>query len=77
MSLQIIQDGKGKTAGVFIPIKQWKQLKKQHTELEQLEYVEPTKAQLLQELKEAVIELGLIKKGKLKACPVQEFLNEL
>ncbi len=77
MSLQIIQDGKGKTAGVFIPIKQWKQLKKQHTGLEQLEYVEPTKAQLLQELKEAVIELGLIKKGKLKARPAEEFLNEL
>ena len=77
MSLQLIQDGSGKTTGVFIPIREWKQLKKQHRDLEFLEYTEPTKAQILQELKEAVMELPLIEKGKLKARPAKELLNEL
>ena len=41
------------------------------------EYEEPTKEQILQELKEAVVELGLIEQGKLKARPAKELLNEL
>ena len=51
MRLQMIQDYRGKATGVFIPIKEWKQLKKQHSDLEALEYEEPTKEQILQELK--------------------------
>jgi hypothetical protein len=77
MSLQVIQDSKGKTTGVFIPINDWKKLKKQHKDLEVLEYKEPTKEQILQELKEAVVELKLIEQGKLKARPVKDLLNEL
>ncbi len=77
MRLQLIEDSKGKTTGVFIPINDWKKLKKQNKNLEELEYQEPTKAQLLQELKEAVTELKLIEQGKLKARPAKELLNEL
>lgn len=77
MRLQVIQDSKGKATGVFIPINDWKELKKQHKELAVLEYEEPTKEQILQELKEAVIELKQVEQGKLKARPVQELLNEL
>jgi len=77
MELQIIEDAKGKPAGVFIPISKWRQLKKRHKDLEALEYEEPTKIQLLQELKEAVRELALIEKGKLKSRPVKELLDEL
>jgi len=29
MGLQVIQDSKGKAAGIFIPINEWKRLKKQ------------------------------------------------
>jgi hypothetical protein len=65
MKIQMIQDSKGKATGVFIPIKEWKQLKKQYSDLEDLEY------------KEAVIELSLIQKGKLKARSAKELLNEL
>ena len=75
MRLQIIQDSKGKTTGVYMPINEWKELKKQ--DLEVLEYEEPTKKQLLQELKEAVNELKLIEQGKLKARPAKDLLNEL
>ncbi|HTB32308.1 MAG TPA: hypothetical protein VK808_09805 [Bacteroidia bacterium] len=35
------------------------------------------KALLIKEMKEAVEEMKLIKKGKLKARPVKELLNEL
>ncbi len=77
MRLQVIQDGKGKTTGVYIPINEWKELKKQHKDLAVLEYDEPTKEQLLQELKEAVSELSLIEQGKLKARPAKALLDEL
>ena len=77
MRLQIIQDSKGKATGVFIPINDWQQLKKQHKDLAILEYEEPSKGQILQELKEAVIELKQVEQGKLKARPIQELLNEL
>ena len=36
-----------------------------------------SKAQLLSEIKEAVIELNLVKKGKLKARSVEDLMNEL
>ncbi|MEH6309206.1 hypothetical protein RYH73_26375 [Olivibacter sp. CPCC 100613] len=77
MRLQIIQDSKGKATGVYIPINEWKELKKRYTDLEELEYEEPTKEQILRELKEAVQELKLVEQGKLKARPLQELLNEL
>jgi len=76
MKLQIIQDSKGKATGVFIPIKEWKTLKKQYHDLELLE-AEPNKNLMLAELKEAITELKLIEQGKLKARPIKELLDEL
>jgi len=77
MSLQIIQDSKGNATGVFIPIKEWKEIKKQHKVLAILENKEASKSLVLQELKEAVEELNLIEKGKLKARPIKQLLDEL
>ncbi|MFM2388412.1 MAG: hypothetical protein RL660_3169 [Bacteroidota bacterium] len=77
MSLQVIHDSKGKATGVYIPMPQWNQLKKQHKDLESLEYVEPSKAELLLELKQALLELKQIEQGKLKARPIKALLNEL
>lgn len=77
MKIQIIQDSKGKATGVYIPISEWKELKKQFKDLEALEHEEPTKEQILQELKEAVNELKLVEQGKLKARPAKELLDEL
>lgn len=77
MRLQIIQDSKGKATGVYIPINEWKALKKQFQDLEALEYEEPSKEQILQELKEAVQELKLVEQGNLKARSATELLNEL
>ena len=77
MRLQIIQDSKGNATWVYIPINEWKELKKQYKDLEALEYEEPTKEQILLELKEAVNELKLVEQGKLKARPAKELLDEL
>jgi hypothetical protein len=77
MKLQLIQDGKGKTTGVYIPINEWEELKKQYKDLEELEYNEPSKEQILQDLKEAVNELKLVEEGKLIARPANELLDEL
>ncbi len=77
MGLQVIQDGKGKPTGIFIPIHEWQRLKKRYKELETLEIEEPAKEQLLQELKEAVLELALIEQGKLNARPAKALLDEL
>ena len=77
MELQLIKDGKGKNTGVFIPINYWNKLKKKYKSLESLEFTEPTKEQLLIELKEAISELKQIEQGKLKARPAKDFLNEL
>lgn len=75
MRLQVIQDSKGKATGVYIPIKEWENLKKQYKDLEVLEFEEPTKQQLLLELKEAITQLKLVEQGKLKARPAKELLD--
>jgi len=77
MNLQYISDSKGKTTGIFIPIKDWEVLKKRHDGLEEEEYIEPTKQEILDGIKQAVKEVNLIKKGKLKAIPIKELLIEL
>ena len=46
-------------------------------EPEEEEYEEPTKEQLLQEIRDAAEEMNLIKQGKLKGRPLQELLDEL
>jgi len=39
--------------------------------------ISPAKAQLLEELKEAVENLNLVKQGKIKARPAKDLLDEL
>ncbi len=77
MKLQIIQDSKGKATGVYIPISDWNALKKQYSELEVLEFEEPSKEQILLDLDQAINELALIKKGKLRGIPARDLINEL
>jgi hypothetical protein len=77
MKLQIIQDGKGRATGVFIPMTDWKALKKKHKDLEELEHQELSKNEVLNEIKQAVYELKLIEQGKLKSRPAKALLDEL
>jgi hypothetical protein len=77
MNLQVIHDSKGNPTGVFIPMHDWNKLKKQYSDLAQYEAGEPTQAQLLAELKEAVMELKAVEQGFQKARPLSDLLNEL
>lgn len=77
MSLQFIQNEKGKPTGVFIPINEWKQMKAQYKNLETWEEPEPTKEQILANIKQGVEEVKLVIAGKLKGRPARELLDEL
>jgi hypothetical protein len=54
-----------------------KQNKQQHRQPDALVCAESTKKQILQNVKQAVKEINLIKKGTLKARDARELLNEL
>lgn len=77
MSLQFIQNEKGKPTGVFIPINEWKEMKAQYENLVAWEEPNLTKSQILNNIRQAVEEMKLIKAGKLKGRPARELLNEL
>jgi hypothetical protein len=77
MSLQVIQGGNGKPTGVFIPMNDWEIMKEEYQNLQAWEEPEPTKAEILTGIKEAVEEVKLIKAGKIKAKSLKELLNEL
>lgn len=76
MKLQVIQDSKGKATGVYIPINEWRQLKKRYKDLERLESDE-SKEQILSEIRQAILELKLVEQGKLKTRPAKALLDEL
>ena len=73
MNLQVIKNSEGKPTGVFIPIKEWTKLKKVYKELNDLE----SKNSILNDIKDSLIELSQVEKGKLKARPISELIDEL
>jgi len=77
MNLQYISDYTGKTTGVFIPIQEWEALKIKFKGLVEVEIGKQTNEEILLGLKQAVEEMNLVKKGKLKARAAKELLNEL
>ncbi len=77
MSVQIIEDSRGNATGVYIPIKEWKELKKQHKDLEALEQIQHDNTAVKDNLNAGLKEVALFKKGKLKTTPAKDFLNEL
>ncbi len=76
MSLQYINDNQGNPAGVFIPIQEWEMLTEKFDGIEG-ELEEMSNKEILQGVQEAVQEINLIKKGKLKARDAKDLLNEL
>ncbi|MCH6234125.1 hypothetical protein [Cognataquiflexum rubidum] len=77
MNLQYISDNRGKTTGVFIPIQEWELLKSKFKGLEEEVLGDQSKDEILLGLQQAVEEMNLIKKGKLKARNAKDLLNEL
>ena len=77
MKIQVIQDDKGRTTGIYIPINQWRELKKKYKGLQNIEQEEPAETRLISELTEAVHELVQIAQKKKKSRPADQLLNEL
>lgn len=78
MNLQYISDRKGKTVSVVIPIHDWEVLKQKYQDIEaELDYTEPSKEEVKENIRRGLRELKLIEEGKLKTRPAKEFLNEL
>ena len=76
MRLQYLTDNSGNYTGVFIPIKDWEILKIKFKDFD-FEEPEPTKEEILEGLKEALIESKLHSEGKIKLQTAKDFLNEL
>ncbi len=77
MNLQYIQDSDGKNSGVYIPIKEWERLKKKFKGLDKEEYVETSKEEILDGIKDALDEVKQHIEGKKKLKPAKDLLNEL
>lgn len=78
MSIQYISDRNGNTVSVVIPIHEWEVLKKKYQDIEtELDYTEPSKEEVEENIRQGLRELKLIEEGKLKTRPAKEFLNEL
>ena len=69
-SLQYITNEKGKKTFIMMPFDAWDSFFKKHTEME-------NKILFLKELEESVDEMKLIRKGKKKAKPLADLLNEI
>lgn len=77
MSLQFIQNEKGKPTGVFIPINEWKEMKERYEDLVAWEEPALTKTEILDNIRTAFVEMKLVKAGKLEGRPARELLDEL
>jgi len=77
MNLQYISDHTGKTTGVYITIEEWEALKSKFKGLAEEELREQTDEEILNGIKQAIFELNEVKKGKIKARPVNNLLDEL
>lgn len=77
MNLQYISNNDGKITGIYIPIEEWEVLKEKIKGLEEEEFREQSKEEILSGVKQAVEEINLVKRGKLKARDAQDLLNEL
>ena len=78
MNLQYISDNTGKPTGIFIPLKDWWDLTQKYEGLDnEVDYSEPTKEEVLENIKQGLQEVQLIEQGKMKATPLKDFINEL
>lgn len=78
MNIQYLINNNGKTTAVMLPIKEWRAIQKQlNNALDEEEYKEPTKEEILENIRQGLKEVKLIEEGKLEATPLKDFLNEL
>ena len=80
MTMQYTYNDKGKPIGVFIPISEWKKLKKKYKELkdeEDEEEAPPTKEEIFESIRHGKKQIELHLAGKIKLKSAQQLLDEL
>ena len=75
-NLQYLTDESGEKSAVVIPIEKWRELKNSFEGLEEASE-EPTKEEIFASIKQGLKEVELIKQGKMKGTPLNDFLDEL
>jgi hypothetical protein len=71
-------DSKGKTIGVFIPIKEWTAISKQYKGLSQEKVgVSKEKQKIKNDIVKALKEVENHRKGKVKLQTAKDFINEM
>ena len=75
MDFQAVNDEKGKTIGVFVPIGEWKKIERKIKQAKNSK--EPSKNEILEGIKGAFEEIKLIEAGKKKPKSFKKLLNEL
>jgi hypothetical protein len=79
-SFQYITDKKGRKSAIILPLKQWKKLQKKFNIPDLEEEVDKpvfTKAEVLANLKEAVEEVKLYRRGKIQLQTFEEMMQEV
>ncbi len=81
MTMQYTYNDKGKPIGVFIPISEWKKLKKKYKDLDAEEDgaddVPPSKEEIFNDIREGLKQIKLHQEGKIKLKTAQQLLDEL
>ena len=73
MAFQYTYDAKGKPVGVFVPLREWEQIK---TELK-VKRTARNKAKVLKSVEKGMLQVKEIEKGKMKSIPLKQLLDAL
>ena len=77
MNLQYISNSKGKKTGVYIPMEDWKRLVAHIPGFKIFDQEEPNKAEMLEELNEALKSARIPKKDSYQLVLARELFDEL
>lgn len=77
MNVQYLINSKGKKTAVLVPVKDWLAIEKKLDGIEDEDYEEPTKAEILEGIKQGLKEVKLHREGKIKLQSFDEFIREL
>ena len=77
MRIELIEECKGRTNGIYRAKNQWEELKKKYKGIQIIKQEDTAETRLISELTEAVHELVQIAQKKKKARPADQLLNEL
>jgi len=77
MNVQYLINSKGKKTAVVVAIKDWLTIEKRLDGYGDEDYKEPTKAEILEGIKQGLKEVKLHQEGKIKLQSFDEFIKEL